>query len=214
MIDHDVVRLHVTMHHAICMRERQCNQQLVDVIADVHIRECWIQDLEVRVGHMLKNEAGCFRPRVPHSVQKLDHIGPPPEILQDLDLTLDLSLPHGLEALDDNLVLPRHLPSFKYLTVLAPPNLPHDLVILAIVPMYGHRLVVRVSEEGLRAGHPGGAMHGRHRSHDAYAAPTILPNKRKKDKTNKSPLARPPPTLPRPRDAKHRRPVPRRPPSG
>jgi hypothetical protein len=89
-----IVRFHVPMHDSIGMTIIQRFQKLVDVVSNVIIREGGIQDLEVGVIDVLKNETWRLRLRVANNVQKLDDIFAAAQVLQYFYLSLDLLLFH------------------------------------------------------------------------------------------------------------------------
>ena len=82
------------MHDSIGMAIIQRFQKLVDVVSNVIIREGGIQDLEVGVIDVLKNETWRLRLRVANNVQKLDDIFAAAQVLQYFYLSLDLLLFH------------------------------------------------------------------------------------------------------------------------
>ena len=82
------------MHDSIGMTIIQRFQKLVDVVSNVIIREGGIQDLEVGVIDVLKNETWRLRLRVANNVQKLDDIFAAAQVLQYFYLSLDLLLFH------------------------------------------------------------------------------------------------------------------------
>lgn len=42
MIDHNIMRLHISMHNASAMTKVQRLQQLINVEADIKVREAWV----------------------------------------------------------------------------------------------------------------------------------------------------------------------------
>ncbi len=65
-------------------------QQLVDVVADVVVRERLIQLLEIRVVDVLEDHCGGSRNGIFHDGLKRDDICSTAEVLQDLDFPFDL----------------------------------------------------------------------------------------------------------------------------
>ena len=92
VVDHHVVRLYISVHDAISVAEVQRFEQLEHVVADVVVGQRGVQGLEVSVIDVLEHQRGSLRLRVTHDIQQLNHILPPAEVLQDLDLSLDLLL--------------------------------------------------------------------------------------------------------------------------
>ncbi len=65
-------------------------EQLEDVIPDVVVGKCRVQNLEVCVVHILEDETGCLGLRISDDIQKLDDIRAPAKVLKNFDLPLDL----------------------------------------------------------------------------------------------------------------------------
>lgn len=96
VVDHDVVGLHVPVHdaHTVAVIERL--EQLVQVETDVIVGQRLIEQLEVRVVHVLEDESWCPRHGIFHHCLQRNNVGPAPQVFQDLDLTFDLLLLHRL----------------------------------------------------------------------------------------------------------------------
>ena len=88
LVEQDVCRAHVAVHHAIGVRKCERHEQLMDVVPNVYVCEGGIQQFEVCVGHVFKHQRRSFAARVAHSVEQLDHIRTATQILQDLDLEI------------------------------------------------------------------------------------------------------------------------------
>jgi hypothetical protein len=58
MVNHDVVRLHVTMHDALAVAEIQSLQELVDVEPNVEIIELRIEAPKIRVVDVFEDQRG------------------------------------------------------------------------------------------------------------------------------------------------------------
>lgn len=65
-------------------------QELIQVVAYVMLVQGWVQNLEVCVVDILKNQTRRFGLWIPYNIQKLDDVRASTDVLQDLDLTLDL----------------------------------------------------------------------------------------------------------------------------
>lgn len=81
MIYHDIVGLHVPMHDAIGMTEIQSLEQLEYVISNIVIRQRWIQNLEIGVVDVFKDQGRSFGLRISHNVQQPDDVGSTAQIL-------------------------------------------------------------------------------------------------------------------------------------
>lgn len=147
MIDHNVMRLHVSVHDALAVAKIKSLEQLQDVESHVKVVELGIQASEIGVVDILENErrcltlqhAGGFPPPqsahrnihcsqsllmtnlgVSHDIEQRNDVGTAGQVLQDLDLSLDLLLLDGLEDLDDAFLVVDNVDSLKHLGVFAP----------------------------------------------------------------------------------------------
>lgn len=75
------------------------------VEAHVHVGEARVEGLEVDVMDILRDEAGDLRGGVSDDIEQGDNVGAACKILKDLDFALDFLLLHGLQDLDDALLL-------------------------------------------------------------------------------------------------------------
>jgi hypothetical protein len=139
VVDHHIVGLDVAVHDAIRVRELEGNKQFVDVVANVRVCEGRVQDFEIRVVDMLKDQARSLGLRIAHNVKQLNDVGSPAQVLQDFYLSTNLLLLDWLQDLDHTARIIHHVDSFKHLTVLAPADLPDDFVVL-LIPVSAPRL--------------------------------------------------------------------------
>mmetsp|Transcript_23785 Transcript_23785/g.52353 ORF Transcript_23785/g.52353 Transcript_23785/m.52353 type:complete len:234 (-) Transcript_23785:262-963(-) len=77
MINHHVVRFHISMHDSLRVAEIQSFQHFVDVVANVVVDQCRIQSFEISVVDALENETWSLRLRVTHNVEQLYDVGAP-----------------------------------------------------------------------------------------------------------------------------------------
>ena len=56
MIDHNVMRFHVSVHDALAVAVVECLEELVDVVADVEVGEFGVEAAEVGVVDVLKDQ--------------------------------------------------------------------------------------------------------------------------------------------------------------
>ena len=94
MINHDVVRLHVTVHDALRVAVVESFQDLEHVVANVEIVEALIEFAEVSITRVnkLSDNGRSLGQGVSDNVNKLDNVDSVLQGLQDLDLTSDLVL--------------------------------------------------------------------------------------------------------------------------
>jgi hypothetical protein len=81
VVDHNVVRLDISMHDSLAVAEVECLEQLKDVISDIVVDESRVQRSEVCVVDILEDEAGGFALAISHHVQKGDDVGASGQIL-------------------------------------------------------------------------------------------------------------------------------------
>mmetsp|Transcript_28940 Transcript_28940/g.41358 ORF Transcript_28940/g.41358 Transcript_28940/m.41358 type:complete len:280 (+) Transcript_28940:342-1181(+) len=144
MINHDIMRLDIPMHHPIRMTIIQRLEQLKYIIPNIIITQRRVQYLEVGIIHMLKDQRGGLALRIPHHIQQLDNIGPPTHILKYFDFTLNLLLFDGFEDFNDAFGVVPDVDSLEYLGVFASTDFADDFVAFLIAPVDGEGLVVPV----------------------------------------------------------------------
>ena len=115
VIDHDIVGLDISVHDALAVTEVQRLKELVDVEADIIVREPRVQSAEVSVVDSLKDQAGGLALIIPNHIQQSNNVGTACEILENLDLSLDLLLLHRLEHLDNAFLIIDNVDAFENL---------------------------------------------------------------------------------------------------
>ena len=144
VVDHHVVRLDVAVHDAIRVTVVQRLQELEYVIPNVVVGQRGVQDFEVRVVHVLEDQARRLRLRVADDVEQLDDVRPAAHVLQYLYLAFDLLLLDGLQDLDHAFGVVRDVDPLEHLGVLPASNFAYDLIVLLIPPIHRQGLVVPV----------------------------------------------------------------------
>mmetsp|Transcript_13472 Transcript_13472/g.36199 ORF Transcript_13472/g.36199 Transcript_13472/m.36199 type:complete len:259 (+) Transcript_13472:1393-2169(+) len=114
VVNHDVVRLDISMHDAVRMRVIERAQDLIDVVANLVNIQCRIQHFEVGVVHVFKHEARDFRLRIAADVKKLDGVHAAAQITQNFDLATNFLFLHGLQHLDDAFLIGLCVEPFKH----------------------------------------------------------------------------------------------------
>lgn len=132
MVDHHIVWLDVSMHDAVGVAKVKSLEQFEEIVPDVVVAESGVQGLEVCVVNVLKNERRSLRHRVSNNIKKLDDILAAAQILQDLYLSLDLLLLHGLQYLHHALRVVHNIDSCKNFTVLSTANFATNFVVILI----------------------------------------------------------------------------------
>lgn len=77
VINHDVVRLDITMHDAFAVAEVQRFQQFVNIIPDIVVDKTRIKCPKVGVVHILEHKARRLALAVANHIQQCDNIRPP-----------------------------------------------------------------------------------------------------------------------------------------
>jgi hypothetical protein len=142
MIDHNVMRLHISVHDALAVTVVERLQQLGDVVPDVQVVELGVEASEVGVVDIFEYERRSLtllvtleasergqveegrgeKPylRIPNHIQESNDIGTAGEILKDLDFALDLLFLDRFQHLDDAFLVVDNVNAFENLRVLAP----------------------------------------------------------------------------------------------
>lgn len=114
------MRLDISMHYALAVAKIQRLQELEYIVPDIVIDESRVKRPEVRVIHVLENQAGGLALAITNDIQQRDDIGSARQILQDLDLSLDLLFLHRLQHLDNAFLIVDNVNPFEYFRVLSP----------------------------------------------------------------------------------------------
>lgn len=134
-VDHDVLRLDVSVDDAHGMRVVQGNEELQKVVLDVGDAELVVQDAEIDVVDGLENQGRDLGVLVSDNVQEPHHIRASGQVLQDLHLSIDFLHFHRLQHLDHTGLVVDHVDTLEHLRVLAPSDLGHNLVVLDVSPL-------------------------------------------------------------------------------
>lgn len=119
MIDHNVMRLHISVHDALAVTEVERFEEFVDVEPHVQVVELGIERPEVGVVDIFEDERRGLALRVPNNVQERNNVGPSRQVLEDLDFALDLLLLDRLEDLDDTLLVVHDVDALKNFRVFS-----------------------------------------------------------------------------------------------
>lgn len=119
MINHDVMGLHIAVHDTLAVTEVQRLEELVDVEADIIVREAGVQGAEIGVVDSLKHQARSLALVVPNNVEQSYDVRTASKILENLDLSLNLLLLHGLENLDNAFLVVDNVDALEDLRVLS-----------------------------------------------------------------------------------------------
>lgn len=119
MIDHNVMRLDVAVHNALAVAEVEGLEELVHVVANVHVGELGVESAEVGVVDVFEDKGGSLALCISNDIQEGDDVGPTGEVLQDLDLALDLLFLNGLQDFDDAFLVVDDVDALEDLGVFA-----------------------------------------------------------------------------------------------
>ena len=120
------------MHNSVGMAIIESFQELEKIIPNIIVSKSWIKDFEIGIIHVLKNERWGFRLWITDNIQKLNDILSAGEILQDLNFTLNFLLLHRFQDFNYTFRVIINIESCENLTILSPPNLANNFVILLI----------------------------------------------------------------------------------
>ena len=101
VVDHNIMRLDVSVHYALRMAEIERLQQLENIESHIVIEKARIEGPEVGVIHILKHQTRGFALTVANDVEQGHNVRSTSQILQNLDLSLNLLLFHGFQHLDN-----------------------------------------------------------------------------------------------------------------
>lgn len=119
MVDHNVVRLHISMHDTLAVTEVECLQKFIDVVTNIVVHETRIERTEVGIVHVFEYQTRRLTLAVTNDIKQGHNIRSSRQILQNLDLTLDLLLLHRLEDLDDAFLVVHDIDALKHLRILS-----------------------------------------------------------------------------------------------
>jgi len=129
MIDHNVMRLDISMHNSFAVAEIESFEELKDVESNINIVKLGVEASEIGVVDVLEDERWSLALRVSNNIKQGNNIGAASQILQDLDFTLDLLLLDRLEDLDYAFLIVDHIDAFENFRVLSSANLSHYFVV-------------------------------------------------------------------------------------
>jgi len=132
MINHDIMRLNVSVHDSLGVRIVESSQNFEDVEPDVEVSETLVESPEVNITrvHILHDERWSFCHRVSDHVQQIDDVHSVFESLENLDLPPDLGLLHRLQDLDHDPLVVQSVDSLVNFGVFASSDLLDDFVVL------------------------------------------------------------------------------------
>lgn len=134
MVDHNIERLHVSVHDAVGVRVLERLQDFKSVEPDIHGVELVVQLLRLDVRNVLKHEARRLRGWVSQHVVQLNDIGASEEGLQNFGLAVDFFGPDRLQNFNDAGLVVVCIDSLEHLGVLPSAELLLDLVVVHFVP--------------------------------------------------------------------------------
>ena len=97
VVDHDIMRFHISVHYALRVAVIQGFQHLVDVESNVVISEAFVEGPEVYIAcvNVLHDQRWGLRHWVSHHINQVDDVYASPQSLQNFDLSSYLGLFDG-----------------------------------------------------------------------------------------------------------------------
>ena len=131
MVDHDVVRLHVSVRDALRVTKVQRLQNLEDVVLDIEIIEVLVQSAEIDIASIdiFHDKCGSFGHGIAHYINQIDDVDATLKSLENLDLPSDLCLLHWLQDLDDNALASSRIDALIHLRILSATDFLNNLVV-------------------------------------------------------------------------------------
>ena len=131
MVDHDVVRLHVSVRDALRVAKVQRLQNLEDVVLYIEIIEVLVQSAEIYIASIdiFHDKCGCFGHGITHNINQVDNVDSALESLENLDLPSDFCLLHWLQDLDDNTLASSSIYALIHLRILSATDFLNNLVV-------------------------------------------------------------------------------------
>ena len=116
MVDHDVVRLDISVHDTLRVAEIERFENLKHVEANVEVIEALIQLAEVCIARVdkLSDDRRRLGQGVPHHIDQVDDIRAASERLQNFDLSSNLVLLDWLEYFDDDSLIRLRIYAFVH----------------------------------------------------------------------------------------------------
>lgn len=68
VVDHDIMRLHISVHDTIRVTKVQGFQQFEHIIANIVISQSRVESFEVRIVDVFENEGGSLRLGITHNI--------------------------------------------------------------------------------------------------------------------------------------------------
>ena len=119
VVNHDIVWLDIPVHDAFAMAEVQRLEKFEDVEPHIVVHKARIERSEVRVVHVLEDQAGSLALTVSHNVQQCDNIWPARQILKNLDLSFYFLLLDRFQDFDDAFLVVDDVDALEYFGVFA-----------------------------------------------------------------------------------------------
>lgn len=90
VVNHDIVRLDISVHDALAVTEVERLEQLVDIEANIVVGEARVECPEIGVVDSLKDQTRGFALIIADHIQQCDDIRSTGKVLENLDLSFDL----------------------------------------------------------------------------------------------------------------------------
>jgi len=132
VINHNVVRLHISVHDAFRVAVVESLQDFKHVVANVKIVETLIKLAEISVAcvHELSDNSRRLGQGISDNIDHVDNVSSMLECLQDFDLSSDLVLLDWFQDLNDNSLVGLRVNAFVDFGVLASSDLLDNLVVI------------------------------------------------------------------------------------
>jgi hypothetical protein len=117
MVNHDIVRLDISVHDAFTVAEVQRLEEFENIVSHIIVHKPRIQRPKISVIHVFENQARSLALTVPYYIQERDNIWPTGQVLEDLDFSLYFLLLDRLEDFNNAFLVVDDIDPLEYFRV-------------------------------------------------------------------------------------------------
>jgi len=116
VVNHNVMRLDISVHNSLRMAEVQGLEDLEHVEADVEVSETFVKCAEINIAGVneLHDEGGSLGHRVSDDINQVDNVNSSLDRLQNFDLTSNLGFLNGLQDFNNDALVVRVVDPFVH----------------------------------------------------------------------------------------------------
>ena len=132
VVDHNVVRLDVTVHDTLGVAVVESLEHFINIETDVVISERLVKRSEVKVAsvNVFHDKSRCLGHGISDNIDQVDDVDTTAESLQNFDFSTNFRFFDGFQDLDDNALIVQRVNTFIDLGVFTATNLLDDFIVL------------------------------------------------------------------------------------